>query len=144
MKKICVKRDDGGVSIVIPSHVATIEKMERDAKRVEGYVSHREIEDSEIPSDRYFRNAWKDDGDKVGHDLPKCKEIKKDKMREIRKPLLEKLDIEYQRADEVKDEAKKAEIAAKKQALRDVTNLPLPDDIQQLKDFMPDVLKESE
>ena len=40
----------------------------------------------------------------------------------VRKPLLEALDIDYQRADEAGDASKKTEIATKKQALRDVTN----------------------
>lgn len=75
--------------------------------------------------DRYFRNAWKDNaGKKVEVDMPKAREIHKHQLRELRQPLLESLDVEYTRADESKDNTKKAEIVAKKQELRDLTADP--------------------
>jgi len=51
----------------------------------------------------------------------KAKAIWKDKWREARKPLLASLDIEFMKAVESADTVKQAEIAAQKQALRDVT-----------------------
>ena len=51
----------------------------------------------------------------------KAKAIWKDKWREARKPILASLDIEFMRAVESADTTKQAEIASKKQALRDVT-----------------------
>jgi len=51
----------------------------------------------------------------------KAKAIWKDKWREARKPLLATLDIEFMKAVETDDTEKQAEIALKKQALRDVT-----------------------
>lgn len=140
MKKLIVKRSDGGISIIIPAKDATAESLERDAKAVEGYVSHRECEDSEMPSFRDFRDAWVDNG-KLEHDISKCKEIKKNHFRQLRKPLLEALDVEYQRADEANDAAKKGEIAVKKQELRDITAIAMPDDVMQLKAFIPEFLK---
>ena len=53
--------------------------------------------------------------------LDKAKEIQKDKLREARKPLLEKLDVDFVRALELGGDT--ASIAAQKQALRDVTNI---------------------
>ena len=53
--------------------------------------------------------------------LDKAKEIQKDKLREVRKPLLEKLDVDFVRALEFGDDT--ASIAAQKQALRDVTDI---------------------
>jgi len=53
--------------------------------------------------------------------VDKAKEIQKDKMREVRKPLLEKLDVDFVRALELGGDT--ASIAAQKQALRDVTNI---------------------
>jgi len=50
-----------------------------------------------------------------------AKAIWKDKWREARKPLLASLDIEFMKAVETADTEKQAEIASKKQALRDVT-----------------------
>jgi len=53
--------------------------------------------------------------------VDKAKEIQKDKMREVRKPLLEKLDVEFVRALELGTDTE--EIKTQKQALRDVTNI---------------------
>jgi len=53
--------------------------------------------------------------------IEKAKEIQKDKIREVRKPLLEKLDIDFVRALETGSDIE--EIKSQKQALRDVTNL---------------------
>lgn len=53
--------------------------------------------------------------------LDKAKEIQKDKLRRARKPLLEKLDVDFVRALELGGDT--ASIAAQKQALRDVTNI---------------------
>ena len=57
----------------------------------------------------------------IGISVDKAKEIHKDKIREVRNPLLEKKDVDYIRALEVGDTVKVAEIIAEKQALRDVT-----------------------
>lgn len=53
--------------------------------------------------------------------LDKAKEIQKDKLREVRKPLLEKLDSEFVRALEFGTDV--TEIKEQKQALRDVTKI---------------------
>jgi len=53
--------------------------------------------------------------------LDKAKELQKDKMRVVRKPLLEKLDVDFVRALELGEDT--ASITAQKQALRDVTNI---------------------
>jgi hypothetical protein len=53
--------------------------------------------------------------------LDKAKEIQKDKMRMVRKPLLEKLDVDFVKALELGTDTE--EIKIKKQALRDVTNI---------------------
>ena len=52
-----------------------------------------------------------------GIDMAKAKEIHKNKIRVARKPLLEALDIEFQKAQETS--ASTTDIVAKKQALRD-------------------------
>lgn len=53
--------------------------------------------------------------------IDKAKEIQKDKIRQVRKPLLEQLDIDFVRALELGGDT--ASIAAQKQALRDATNI---------------------
>ncbi len=53
--------------------------------------------------------------------MQKAVEIKKDMIRAERTPILAALDIEMMRAIESGDTKKQAEIAARKQALRDAT-----------------------
>ncbi|MEJ0012348.1 MAG: hypothetical protein WDM94_06895 [Bauldia sp.] len=56
--------------------------------------------------------------------MDKARAIHCDRMRAARAPRLAALDIAYQRADESGDAAAKAAVAARKQALRDVTADP--------------------
>jgi len=81
----------------------------------------RIIDAADIPVDRTFRDALKID---LTHDMPRAREIQRDRMRAARAPKLAALDIAYQRADEAGDNAKKERITALKNALRDVTADP--------------------
>ena len=72
-----------------------------------------------IPSDRHFRNAWKLSGSVMTEDLTAAKVIFKDKIREVRKPLLEAEDVAYMKALEADDASAKTASVAKKKALRD-------------------------
>ena len=71
------------------------------------------------PSDRHFRNAWAISGDVIAEDMTKAKEIFKDKIREVRKPLLEAEDVVYMKALEADDATAKTNSVNKKKALRD-------------------------
>jgi hypothetical protein len=73
--------------------------------------------------------------------IDKAKAIKLDILRAERAPKLAALDLAFMRAVERGDLLEQASIAAQKQALRDVTKAPLPDDVAALKDFKPDILK---
>jgi hypothetical protein len=73
--------------------------------------------------------------------IDKAKAIKLDQLRAERAPKLAALDLAFMRAVERGDLLEQASIAAQKQALRDVTKAPLPDDVAALKDFKPDILK---
>ena len=73
--------------------------------------------------------------------IDKAKAIKLDQLRAERAPKLAALDLAFMRAVERGDTAEQASIAAQKQALRDITKTPLPDDVATLKDFHPDILK---
>lgn len=72
-----------------------------------------------VPSTRHFRQAWSLNGNVITEDLTKAKEIFKDKIREVRKPLLETLDVTYMRSLEIGDESNKAAAITKKNNLRD-------------------------
>ena len=73
------------------------------------------------PSDRHFRGAWKlsSDSKVIAEDMTKAKEIFKDKIREVRKPLLEAEDVVYMKALEADDASAKTASVNKKKALRD-------------------------
>ena len=99
------------------------------------------LKTSDLPNHRFFRDAWTLDNNEIKTDLPKAINIKKDQLRRLRKPLLEKLDIEFTRALETNDTDKLELIKNKKQQLRDITAIPLPtDNLDLLKDFIPDIL----
>jgi hypothetical protein len=66
--------------------------------------------------------------------LSKAKDITKDRLRAERAPLLEALDVQFQRALETN--ADTTEIVAEKQRLRDITQLAdtatTPDELKQI------------
>jgi len=72
-----------------------------------------------VPSDRHFRGAWSLDGTVISEDMTKAKEIFKDKIREVRTPLLAAEDVVYMKALEADDADAKAASVTKKAALRD-------------------------
>ena len=59
----------------------------------------------------------------IGINLNKAKDIQKERMRAVRKPLLESEDVTYMRAIEAGDTDAQTASATRKQALRDVTQL---------------------
>ena len=72
-----------------------------------------------VPSDRHFRGAWTLNGKVISEDMTKAKEIFKDKIREVRGPLLDAEDVVYMKALEDDDASAKTASVAKKKALRD-------------------------
>lgn len=100
------------------------------------------VEESQVPTDRTFRNAWTQDtkGAPVV-DMDKARDIHRDRMREARKPKLGALDVEFMRA--VESGKSTSEVMVAKQGLRDVTKDPAidaaktPDD---LKKVWPEIL----
>ena len=80
------------------------------------------IETSKVtskPSDRHFRNAWTLSGTVISEDMTTAKTIFKDKIREVRKPLLEAQDVLYMKAIEDGDSSAQSTVATKKKELRD-------------------------
>jgi hypothetical protein len=91
--------------------------IESEAAKI-GVVVVGILNSADIPTDRTFRNAWKDDnGIKV--DMGKAKDLTKDRLRNERKPLLEAQDVAFQRA--LESGASTTEIVKEKQRLRDIT-----------------------
>ena len=72
-----------------------------------------------VPSDRHFRGAWSLSGKVISEDMHAAKVIFKEKIREVRLPLLEAEDVVYMKALEADDASAKTASVAKKKALRD-------------------------
>ena len=72
-----------------------------------------------VPANRDFRGAWSLSGSVISEDVDKAKEIFKDKIREVRAPLLDAEDVVYMKALEADDADAKAASVTKKAALRD-------------------------
>ena len=91
-------------------------------KDVPDGVSYSIVENSTVPTDLSFRDAWVGvgigtTGATITEDITKAKEIHKKNIRLARASKFIDLDIEYQRATETS--ADTSAIVAKKQALRD-------------------------
>ena len=71
------------------------------------------------PSDRHFRNAWSLSGTVISEDMTTAKTMFKDKIRDVRKPLLEAQDVLYMKAIEDGDSSAQSTVATKKKELRD-------------------------
>ena len=87
-----------------------------------GITTYSIVDNSVLPSDRNFRNAWKATGlgnttATVGEDITGAREVHKTNIRNARTPKLAALDVEFQKAQETS--AGITTIVAKKQALRD-------------------------
>jgi len=70
------------------------------------------------PSDRHFRNAWSLSGTVISEDMDAAKVIFKDKIREVRAPLLDAEDVVYMKALEASDSSAQSASVTKKNALR--------------------------
>ena len=112
MSRIIYTKSDGTVSIITPAG-----DVNDAIKDVPSGLSYEIVEDSAIPTDRSFRNAWKQNSKTIETDMTKAKEIHKTNIRTARVPKLAELDIEFQRALETS--ADTSTIVAKKQTLRD-------------------------
>lgn len=81
------------------------------------------VEDSAIPTDRTFRNAWKAGSGKVEHDIGKCKSLAHDRRREMReaefKPHDDVIIKQIPGTDAAKAEAARAAIRAKYEDVQD-------------------------
>ena len=74
-KKIIYTTPEGGVAVVHPTgEIADLNELAR--KVVPAGLAYEIVEETEIPSDRTFRDAWVQDAPgHVGEDLAKAKEV---------------------------------------------------------------------
>jgi len=88
----------------------------------EKYISHRDMPDEVIPTDRDFRNAWADTTPEliIDVDMAKARAIHLESIRIKRNAELSKLDIQATKAQDIGDADALTEIRARKQELRDL------------------------
>lgn len=77
------------------------------------------IDAAAIPGDRTFREAWKVGAGGIEHDLPKCREIHRNRLRAMRRPEFEKLDAAWMKATAARNLAAAAAAEQARQELRD-------------------------
>lgn len=131
--KIVFDRPDGGTSIMSPAAQADVAKVLPEVKGMTAQqyvefirdrdvpadaVTVRIVQDNEIPADRTFRDALKND---LTHDKVKCVVITQDRLRREREPLLAALDVQVIQA--LEKGLPTAAIVAEKNRLRDITTL---------------------
>ena len=92
--------------------MATTMIMDKDGKSIDASTATK-------PSDRHFRNAWTLNGKVISEDMTEAKKIFQEKIREVRKPLLEEQDALFMKALEDDDSSAQSTIKTKKKALRD-------------------------
>lgn len=80
-----------------------------------------EIDRKDIPQDRSFRNAWNHD---LKVDMPRAREISRQRLRDKRGAMLSALDVEFMRAVENGAVDAQKSVSARKQVLRDWTKRP--------------------
>jgi hypothetical protein len=118
MNRIIYQNESGGVSIIIPA-----ESVELALKDVPEGVPCEIVSTDDIPSDRFFRNAWKANGKKVEVDLPKAKaighDIRRAKRAEEFAPHDEVIAKQIPGKDAAEAEAKRQEIRTKYAAMQD-------------------------
>lgn len=134
MSEVILKRENGTISVLLPTSSDDIEKYKEDE-------DCRVVNSEDLPSDRMFRDAWTIDGT---IDLYQAKEIWKDKIRNARERRLKELDITWMKAIEKGHMEEAASIARLKQELRDITKREELNDatsIEEIKSFWPDILK---
>jgi hypothetical protein len=114
---IIFSNENGGVSTCIPTGEISIEAvLEKDCPK--GAII---VEQSSLPTDNDFYDAWELADGVVTVSLPKAKELTKKRLRAEREPLLAAQDVAFQRA--LESGADTTAIVAEKQRLRDITGL---------------------
>lgn len=124
-------KDNGSVSVCSPA----IGKNETIQDFIQNYLKnetehYKLVSSKDIPSNQFFFDDWVYNEtypeNPIDINVEKAHERWKNIWRELRKPMLEKLDVEFMVALENGDMELSKTIGQKKKLLRDVTNQELP------------------
>ena len=129
MRNIIYTRKDGVLLVVRPVintfgevEGFTEEQAEQRAwsKLPVDAINPRFADNSEIPTERNFRDAWVDNAIEISIDMTKARDIHLERIRVKRNAELSKLDIQAIKAQDTDDLETLAQIRARKQELRDL------------------------
>jgi len=137
MSKVIIYQDGADLCVVHPAPGVDIDRvMQTIPEGVEAQV----VDADSIPSDRYFREAWSVRDGRVEIDIEGAKDVQRNVWRRMRGPMLTKLDMEVMKSVERGDAKRRRELSDQKQALRDVTETELPDDLDAIRNTIPEIL----
>jgi hypothetical protein len=130
MKRIIYPTPDGGVAVIIPAV-----SVKLALKDVPEGVTYEIVDEVDIPTDRYFRNAWVMGDCCIDHDLDKCKTLGHDLRRQQRaeefKPYDEVIMKQIPGADAAAAEEARQAIREKYALIQDVIEMAsTPDEIK--------------
>ena len=118
-ERIVYTRADGNVCVVEPlDGLAAADIIPTDVPA--GATNITIVDAATIPTVRTYRGAWEHTAGVISVNMPKARAIVTDQVRQERDKRLAAEDIAFMRADEQNDDVEKKQIAAKKQALRDL------------------------
>lgn len=140
MSFVCYQQPSGKIAILTPVMTTGVTLEYVIEKSIPDGTPYKVVADDFAIDGEYFDAYEFDEATGAAVNIDKAKTIHRKKFREARKPKLEALDIEFMRAVEQADAEAQAEIAAQKQALRDVTLTPLPDTLPEIKQTWPEIL----
>jgi len=147
--KTVIKCTDGSVAVMTLVEGADLSEALRKWGNVNPgkYLSHRQMEDSAIPKDRKFREAWADTTlePMIDIDMVKARAIHLARIRVKRNAELARLDTDAIRAEDMGLTEELTKIRAKKQVLRDLpqtiqANLEAAKTVEELKAIQPAIL----
>lgn len=120
-ERIIYKNPDGSLSIVVPAFECELDELAQ--KVVPPGIVWRVVGVSNLPEDRFFRDAWRDDveGEQVDVFMPAAKEIALKKLRSERDKKLSGLDKLSFSVNSRGDVSEIQGLELKKQRLRDAT-----------------------
>jgi hypothetical protein len=137
MKRIIYSTPDGGVAVIIPTG-----SVELALKDVPEGVPYEIVDEADIPTDRFFRNAWTMGDCCIEQDLDRCKEIGHDLRRTKRaeefKPFDEVIMKQIPGADAAVAEEARQAIREKYSDVQDAIDAAeTPDDIKTALEVTP-------
>lgn len=83
-------------------------------------TGYRVVRESDLPGDRSYREAWRDTGTVIDHDMVRAREIHLARVRVARVERLSELDNEWMRATGQGDRPAADAVEAERQRLRDL------------------------